>query len=153
MGYLMGYANVYDQVHREALEGRELEASVLFRAAQKLNQCARDWENGHTKEFQEKLTDALQFNQKLWSFLQVELGNPANPLPETLRLNLLRLSKFVDKEIFTLFAGGGTVEDLLSIARVNEQIGRGLQVRTTASSGADMEDDGFSSISLLDIAG
>jgi len=148
----MRHANIYEEVQRESLEGRELEASVLFRAAQKLNQCARDWENGNTKEFHEKLTEALRFNQKVWSFLQVELGNPANPLPETLRLNLLRLSKFVDKEIFTLFAGGGTVEDLLSIARVNEQIGRGLQVKTTESP-ADTEEEIHSAGSLLDIAG
>jgi flagellar protein FlaF len=147
----MRHANIYANVQREALDGRELEASVLFRAAQKLNQCARDWENGRTKEFDERLTDALQFNQKLWSFLQVELSNPANPLPETLRLNLLRLSKFIDKEIFTLFAGGGTAEDLLSIARVNEQIGRGLQIKTASAAGA--EEDAPTSIRLLDVAG
>jgi len=149
----MQKASVYEQVQREALEGRELEASVLFRAAQKLNQCAREWENGHTREFQEKLTDALQFNQKVWTFLQVELGNPANPLPETLRLNLLRLSKFIDKRIFTLFAGGGTADDLLSIARVNEQIGKGLEIKTSALSPAGEEENAISSLKFIDISG
>lgn len=126
----MLHTRAYEEVQRETLEGRELEASVLFRGAQKLKACARNWDNGRTKEFQESLTEALQFNQKLWSFLQVELSDRANPLPETLRLNLLRLSKFIDKQIFTLFAGGGTAESLLSIARVNEQIAQGLQVNT-----------------------
>src|ERR1700679_1113614 len=129
----MHRANIYEQVRRESLEGRELEASVLFRAAQKLHSCARDWGQYETREFQEKLTEALQFNQKLWSFLQVELADPANPLPETLRLNLLRLGKFVDKRIFALFAGRGTMEDLLSIARVNEQIGKGLETGSSSN--------------------
>jgi flagellar biosynthesis activator protein FlaF len=149
----MQRANIYEQVQREALDGRELEASVLFRAAQKLNYCAREWENGHTKEFHAKLTDALEFNQKVWTFLQVELSNPANPLPETLRLNLLRLSKFIDKRIFALFAGGGTAEDLLSIARINEQIAKGLEAGTTPPLATDLDEGDPTPLRLLDIAG
>jgi flagellar biosynthesis activator protein FlaF len=148
--------NAYEQMQRETLEGRELEASVLFRGAQKLRQCARKWESSHTTEFDDNVTEALQFNQRLWSFLQVELGDPANPLPETLRLNLLRLSKFIDKRIFTLFAGGGTVDDLLAVARVNERIAEALQVGTPQSKSARDEvesDEVLSSGRLLDIAG
>lgn len=147
----MRSTSIYEQVQRETLEGRELEASVLFRAAQKLHLCAREWDNPHTGVFHEKLTDALEFNQKVWSFLQVELATPANPLPETLRLNLLRLSKFIDKRIFALFAGTGTLQDLLSIARINEQIGKGLEARNAAADGA--EEEAYSDIRLLDIAG
>jgi len=148
----MHQAKIYEQVQRETLEGRELEALVLFRGAQKLRQCARKWEENHTTEFDDTLTDTLQFNQRLWSFLQVEVSNPANALPETLRLNLLRLSKFIDKRIFTLFAGGGTVEDLLSIARVNERIAEALQV-TTALSDPTQEEAAASSTVSLDVAG
>ena len=145
----MQHAKFYEQMQRETLEGRELEASVLFRGAQRLRQCARKWENDHTTEFDDNLADTLRFNQRLWSFLQVEL---CNPLPETLRLNLLRLSKFIDKRIFTLFAGGGTVEDLLSIARVNERIAEALQVATVPSHPAQ-EEAAISSTSFIDIAG
>jgi flagellar biosynthesis activator protein FlaF len=147
----MQQTKIYEQMQRETLEGRELEALVLFRGAQKLRQCARKWENNHTTEFDDNLTDTLQFNQRLWSFLQVELGNPANPLPETLRLNLLRLSKFIDKRIFTLFAGGGTVEDLLSIARVNERIAEALQV--AVPSHPAQAEAATCSTRFLDIAG
>ena len=145
-------ANIYEQVQRESLEGRELEASVLFKAAQKLHSCAREWDKRETKDFQEKLTEALQFNQKLWTFLEVELANPAHPMPETLRLNLLRLGKFVDKRIFILFAGRGTLDDLLSIARVNEQIGKGLE-KSPSEPEKEPVDGSTSSIRLLDIAG
>jgi flagellar protein FlaF len=148
----MHQAKIYEQVQRETLEGRELEALVLFRGAQKLRQCARKWEENHTTEFDDTLTDTLQFNQRLWSFLQVEVSNPANALPETLRLNLLRLSKFIDKRIFTLFAGGGTVEDLLSIARVNERIAEALQAKTALSDPTQEEAAASSTVSL-DVAG
>ncbi len=143
---------IYEEMQRETLEGRELEASVLFRGAQKLRQCARTWQNNQTAEFDDNLTDSLQFNQRLWSFLQTELSNPANALPETLRLNLLRLGKFIDKRIFTLFAGGGTVEDLLSIARVNERIAEALQA-AKATTQIDQEEAPISSTRFFDISG
>lgn len=146
-------ANIYEQVQRESLEGRELEASVLFKASQKLHSCAREWDKRETKDFQEKLTEALQFNQKLWSFLEVELANPAHPMPETLRLNLLRLGKFVDKRIFILFAGRGTLDDLLSIARVNEQIGKGLEAGTPSAPQNEPAESSTASMRVLDIAG
>lgn len=149
----MRRSSVYEQVQRETLEGRELEASVLFRGAQKLHYCAREWPHRNTKEFQEKLAHALEFNQKVWSFLQVELANPANPLSETLRLNLLRLSKFIDHRIFKLFAGTGTADDLISIARINEQIGQGLEAKNTPPVADEIEEDGHVSARLFDIAG
>jgi tetratricopeptide (TPR) repeat protein/flagellar biosynthesis regulator FlaF len=143
---------IYEDMQRETLEGRELEASVLLRGAQKLRQCARTWEKNPTAEFDDNLTDALQYNQRLWSFLQTDLSNPANALPGTLRLNLLRLGKFIDKRIFTLFAGGGTVEDLLSIARVNERIAEALQT-AKATSHMCHEEAAISPAGFLDIAG
>jgi|HubBroStandDraft_1064217.scaffolds.fasta_scaffold312602_2 flagellar biosynthesis activator protein FlaF len=148
----MQQTKIYEEMQRETLEGRELEASVLFRGARKLRQCARTWEENHTTEFDDNLRDTLQYNQRLWSFLQVELSSPANTLPETLRLNLLRLSKFIDKRIFTLFAGGGTVEDLLSIARVNERIAEALQVATGPSQPVQ-EEAAISLTGSLDISG
>ncbi|MGA2215485.1 MAG: flagellar biosynthesis regulator FlaF [Bryobacteraceae bacterium] len=143
---------IYEDIERQTLEGRGLEAAVLFRGAQKLRRCAQTWESNHSTEFDDNLTEALQFNQRLWSFLQAELSDPANALPETLRLNLLRLGKFIDKRIFNLFAGRGTVDDLLSIAGVNERIAEALQVATEPAP-ADQEETPISSAGFLDIAG
>jgi flagellar biosynthesis activator protein FlaF len=113
----------YDNLQREGLEGRELEASVLSRAAQKLARCKARWEA--KKEYKEMLNEALRYNQKLWSFFQVELSNPANPLPEALRADLLRLSHFIDQKTFALFAGGD-IADLDGIIRINRRIASGL---------------------------
>jgi flagellar protein FlaF len=143
---------IYEDMQRETLDGRELEAAVLFRAAQKLRRCASAWKDNPTAELDDNLTDSLQFTQRLWSFLQTELSNPANALPETLRLNLLRLGKFIDKRIFTMLAGGGTAEDLLSIARVNERIAEALQA-ATAPPEIDHEDSTISSRGFRNISG
>jgi tetratricopeptide (TPR) repeat protein/flagellar biosynthesis regulator FlaF len=143
---------IYEEMQREGLEGRELEASVLFRAAQKLKRCVPDWERRNEKEFRAKLMNALEFNQNVWSFLQVELDDPSNPLPLSLRLNLLRLSRFVDKQIFSLFAGEGSADDLLSIARIDEQIARGLQAGARPLT-ASQKEVGVSAMRLVDMAG
>jgi len=149
----MQQTRLYEEIQRETLEGRELEASVLLRGAQKLNRCARNWENRQTPEFREKLENAIDFNQKLWTFLQVELGNPANPLAESLRLNLLELSHFIDQRIFALLSDRGTAEDLLAIARINEHIAEGLQLKTADPQRPQEEEESLSQAGPLDISG
>lgn len=119
----MNGSSAYENVQRDGLEGRELEAAILSRAAQKLSRCKARWEAN--KEYRDMLNEALRYNQKLWSFFQIELGNPANPLPEALRFDLLRLSHFVDKKTFALFAGGN-LNDLEAIIRINQRIAAGL---------------------------
>jgi flagellar protein FlaF len=150
----MEQTKLYDEIYRESLDGRELEASVLLRGAQKLNQCARNWENRKTAEFREKLANAIEFNQKLWSFLQVELSNPANPMAESLRLNLLELSRFIDQRIFVLLSDRGTVEDLVAIASINRRIAEGLHAKKADPPPSEVEeDDGRSQAHPFDVTG
>ena len=66
----------YEELRSESLSGRELETALLVRAACGLKKCVELWPERHSKESQEKLDEALRFNQKLWTLLQVELGNP-----------------------------------------------------------------------------
>jgi len=80
---------------REA-SGRELEASVLTKAGFLLKAAQDNWQGpGHD----ERLLEALQYNQKVWSFFQAELSDPDNPLPTKLRQDILSLSMFVDKRL------------------------------------------------------
>ncbi|MEP7352978.1 MAG: flagellar biosynthesis regulator FlaF [Acidobacteriota bacterium] len=118
-------SQVYEQLRAKSLDGRELEASVLSRAARKLNRCVETWNQPTVGAFREKLADALAFNLRLWTFLQVELSNPEHPLQQELRRNLLQLSYFIDKTTMQLRAGG-TVEELKCLAGINQQIASGL---------------------------
>ena len=116
---------LYEAVQRESCEGRELEATVLLKAAQKLTVCGQSWGDRDTPEFREQLDEALRFNQQLWTLFQVELSNPSNPLPLPLRQNLLRLSRFIDRKTFALIAEGQKA-DLDLLIRINQDIAAGL---------------------------
>jgi flagellar biosynthesis activator protein FlaF len=88
-------------MQKEALSGRELEASVLSRAGIMLKQVQENWD---APDRDKKLLDAVKFNQKVWSFFQAELSDPENTLPKKLREDILNLSIFIDKSLFEVLA-------------------------------------------------
>lgn len=115
----------YREVQKNTMSGRELEASVLIKAAHKLKHCRDNWdEPGMT----ERLDDALKYNQKLWSFFQAELSRSDHPLPKKLREDLLSLSLFIDKRIFEIMASPSP-EKLDILININLNIAAGLSVR------------------------
>jgi flagellar protein FlaF len=118
--------SAYDEVQSSSLEGRALEAQVLQRAARKLAWCAKHWSEAASPQFRERLAEALDFNQRLWTLFQVELLSPDNPLEADLRGSLVRLSQEVDKRSFALHAGG-ELSDLKILTRLNESVASGLQ--------------------------
>ena len=113
----------YEEVTKKTLEGRELEAHVLNRAAQLLIVCRDQWnEPGH----RERLEHAITYNQKLWTFFQIELVNPEHPLPKKLREDILSLSVFIHKTIFDIKVKPSP-ELLDAIININQRIAAGLQ--------------------------
>ena len=93
--------NAYTNVQKESLSGRELEASVLSRAGLMLKSVKENW---GASDRDQKLLEAVKFNQKVWSFFQAELSDPENPLPKNLREDILNLSIFIDKRLFEVLA-------------------------------------------------
>ena len=93
--------NAYTAIQKESLSGRELEASVLSRAGLMLKSVKDNWD---APDHEEKLIEAVKFNQKVWSFFQAELSDPENPLPSNLREDILNLSIFIDKRLFEVLA-------------------------------------------------
>lgn len=93
--------NAYTAIQKEALSGRELEASVLSRAGLMLKSVKDNWD---APDRDQKLLEAVKFNQKVWSFFQAELSDPENPLPKNLREDILNLSIFIDKRLFEVLA-------------------------------------------------
>lgn len=117
--------NAYAEMNKESLSGRELEASVLTRAGLMLKQVQENW---NAPDRDEKLLEAIKFNQKVWSFFQAELSDPENPLPRNIRQDILNLSLFIDKRLFEVLASPDP--DKLSIViDINFNIAAGL--RTT----------------------
>ena len=93
--------NAYSTMQKEALSGRELDASVLTRAGLMLKSVKENWD---ANDRNDRLLEAVKFNQKVWSFFQAELSDPENPLPRDLKENILNLSLFVDKRLFEVIA-------------------------------------------------
>ena len=113
----------YRNVHKMTLTGRELEAAVLTKAAQKLTLCQNNWE---ASDREEKLDEALKYNQKIWTLFQSELSDPKNPLPKKLKEDLLSLSSFIDRRIFDILSFPSP-EKLNALINININIAAGLR--------------------------
>lgn len=113
----------YQTVEKTTLSGRETEARVLTQAALMLKECQRNWD---ARDRQARLDEALRFNQRIWSIFQAELAKPDNPLPKKIRIDLLRLSGFVDKRIFEVQAQPEAAK-LTIIIDINQNIAAGLR--------------------------
>lgn len=113
----------YQSVERESISGRETEARVLTQAALKLIYCQENWDAPDRKKC---LEEALQYNQRIWSIFQSEVSNPNNPLPNEIKINILNLSRFIDKRIIAIMASPQP-EKLNAIIRINQNIAAGLR--------------------------
>ncbi len=105
------------------MSGREIEAAVLTKAALKLKECQNNWEADNRDQ---KLEEALKFNQRIWSIFQAELAKEDNPLPAQLRRDLLSLSAFIDRRILETMAYPSP-EKLTIVIDININIAAGLR--------------------------
>lgn len=117
--------NIYSTMQKETLSGRELEASVLTRAGLMLKTVQENW---GAPDHDQKLMEAIKFNQKVWSFFQAELSDPENPLPKSLRQDILNLSIFIDKRLFEVMANPNK-ERLDIVVDINFNIAAGLRTQ------------------------
>lgn len=115
----------YNNMQKDNLSGRELEASVLTRAGLMLKQVQENW---NAPDRDQKLGDAIKFNQKVWSFFQAELTDPENPLPKNIREDILNLSIFIDKRLFEVLASPDQ-EKLSIVIDINFNIAAGLRTK------------------------
>jgi flagellar protein FlaF len=112
----------YESGRRTSVANRELEASALYKAARMLESCRRDWDGPGRDE---RVGEALRYNQRLWSFFQCELARLDHELPVALRVQLLRLSAFVDQRTFDLLRTP-SAEGLRALVQINRLIAAGL---------------------------
>ena len=118
----------YESVNKQTMSGRELEAEILNTAALKLMNCQENWD---ADDIDEKLKEALEYNQQIWSILQGELIKPDHPLPRQIRHNLLALSAFIDKRVFEILAFPSP-EKLTIVIDINRNIAAGLRQAASA---------------------
>ncbi len=101
---------------------RQLEAAILNRSASMLKAVHDNWDAPGSEE---KLDEALKYNQKLWSLFQADLTDDESPLPKKLREDILSLSIFVDRRTFELMSSP-VREKITVLININQNIAAGL---------------------------
>jgi flagellar protein FlaF len=117
--------NAYANMQKETISGRDLEAAVLTRAGVMLKSVKENWDSADRDE---KLMEAIKFNQKVWSFFQAELSDPENPLPKNIREDILNLSLFVDKRLLEVMVKPDP-QRLEIVIDINFNLATGLRER------------------------
>ncbi len=120
---LSNAVKTYEDVDKNTSSGRATEARVLTQGALKLIEVKQKWNSPQRRQL---LDAALRYNQRIWSIFQVELSQKNHPLPEQVRLDLLQLSRFIDRRIFDAMAFP-EAEKLDIIIKINQNIAAGLR--------------------------
>lgn len=102
---------------------RDLEASLLIKAATRLQIIADDWA-GREKD----LGEALNYNRKLWTLLVSAVIKEDNPLPVGIKQNILALANFIFNQTFKIAAKPSPGE-LGVLVSINRDIAAGLRSR------------------------
>ena len=114
-------ANAYARVAQATQSPRELEASVLLKAASRLQAVRDDWQGR-----QSELDEALTFNRKLWTILVTSATDAENPLPLAIKNNIANLAIFVFERTITVMTEPGP-EKLGALITINREIAAGLR--------------------------
>ena len=120
-------ANAYAKAAQTAQSPREIEATVLMRAATRLQTIRDDW---NTKR--PELDEALSFNRKLWTVLVSSVTDAANPLPTPIKENVANLGLFVFKHTVSLMSAPAP-DRLAVLITINREIAAGLRSQPAAA--------------------
>lgn len=118
----------YSNVAQATIAPRELEASLLVKAAAKLQAVKDGWEAGVPA-----LTDALHYNRRLWTVFAASVTSPDSPLPKQVRENVGSLAVFVFSRSLDAETAPSP-EKLSALIDINREIAAGLR---TAGVSAD----------------
>lgn len=102
---------------------RELEASLLIKAATRLQAVADDWDMRGRN-----LDDALTYNRRLWTLLVSAVIAEDNPLPVGIKTNILGLANFIFNQTFKISADPQP-QSLSALIGINRDIAAGLRGR------------------------
>jgi flagellar protein FlaF len=118
--------NAYASAARTAqatVSPRELEASLLIKAATRLQAVADDW-HGRARD----LDEALNYNRKLWTLLVSAVIAEDNPLPIGIKQNILALANFIFNHTFRI-AADPQPQSVGVLVSINRDIAAGLRGR------------------------
>ena len=121
-------ATAYARVAQATQSPRELEASVLLKAASRLQAIRDNWDGR-----QADLDEALTFNRKLWTVLVASATDAENPLPQAIKNNIANLALFIFERTITMMTEPAP-EKLGALININREIAAGLRAQPQAAS-------------------
>ena len=114
----------YAAVAKETASPRELEASLLLKAAYKLQRVHDGW--SQTPPTQPTLNDALTYNRRLWVIFLDSVCSEDSQLPIPVRQNIANLGIFVMNETVSLMADPRPA-NLVPLININRGLAAGLR--------------------------
>ncbi len=114
-------ALAYQQVGKQTINPRLLEANLLSRAAGQLQRVRDEWDVSR-----HELGTALAFNRKLWTVFLGSVTGEESTLPKSLRENIANLGLFVMKQTMTIQAEPAPGK-LTVLININREIAAGLR--------------------------
>ena len=116
-------SQIYAKSAIETADRRELEATLLLRAAAQLQSVKDNW-----SEKPPGLAAALLYNRRLWVILIDAVMSDQNQLPASVRQNILNIGGFVLAEIFSLMTKPDPAH-LENLIRINRKLAAGLNAQ------------------------
>ena len=113
-------ADAYDDTAKVTMPPRELEASLLLKAAARLQAAQDNW-NCNSQEF----VDALNYNRRLWTIFASAVAEESSPLPIELKNNVATLGVFVFRHSLELQREPAP-EKMMPLININKEIAAGL---------------------------
>ena len=115
-------SKAYSKVAKETASPRELEASLLLKAAAKLQEAQKSW----TDPKPAGLDEALLYNRRLWTVFIDAVIRDDNKLPKQVCENLTALGMRVMGDTFTMMTKPAP-EQLTTLININRGIAAGLR--------------------------
>ena len=117
-------ALAYQQVGKQTVNPRELEAGLLSKSASNMQRVRDNWDATPMRD----LATALRFNRRLWTVFMTSVTAPDSSLPHDVRENVANLGIFIAKHMLTLQIEPAA-RKLDVLININRQLAAGL--RTT----------------------
>lgn len=114
-------AQAYGAVAKQIANPRDLESSLLLKAAAKLQAIQDNWEAERGN-----LYDALLYNRKLWIVFMTSATSKDNPLPPAIRQNIANLGIFIMNQTVAITEKPAP-ERLKVLININREIAAGLR--------------------------
>ena len=114
-------SKAYALIAKETASPRELEATLLLRAAAKLQAVHDQWDGKS-----DNLDEAVLYNRRLWTVFIDSVLHDGSSLPFETRQNLANLGVFVMGETFSLMTNP-LPKNLVSLININRELAAGLR--------------------------